>query len=129
VPYSNKEKLPKEFDKAVYLTKTGVDYGELNALIPVLLREGDKDTVIITAKEDTLYGYDYIENLLDEYNKNGGEYMIYSDDENMLNGALFKVGFFDDKIIKNPPKGVKNINKWLKTNLKTKKIKYNENYK
>lgn len=121
-----KEKLPHGMDKVVFLTKTKVDYGKLNILIPPLLTQGDKDTVIITVKDDVLYGYDYIEILLEEYKKHGGKYIIYSDAQDILNGAIFGVGFFDNNFLKNPPK---NIKKWIKETNKYKYINYKENYK
>jgi len=124
VPYGDKYKIPTKIIDGVSLLRTGQDYGELNALIPVVLKEGDNNTHIITVKDNKIYGIDFVDILIQNSLKYPNS-IIYTNKKDILDGALFKPKFFDDNIIY-----LKNTEQILKNkNVPIKYFKYRENYK
>lgn len=130
VPYGDKYDLPDELKDSVLLYRTGKNYGDATCLIPVIMREGEKNTKIITVGDDTVYGKDFIESLLNE-SKEFPDKVIYMEDGTGLdvkNGAVFKPSFFDSTFVDMPVDMP--CKTWVNKYVKDKKgIKYNENFK
>ena len=112
---NKKFKIPDYLKDVVTIYKCGRDYGKGTNYMPTLLREGDKNTIIILLKDNIIYGEDFVETLLFEYKKH--DCCLYTD-----NAILIKPQFvhadildytkntFDDKtlirFIKTPKKKV-----------------------
>lgn len=132
VPYGKKYKLPKNLKDSVSVYKTGINYKDLNAVIPAALREGEATTQIIALGADKIYGKDFIEELLETAKKNP-EHIVYCNnkDEEMCirKGILFPIDVFTEEFF-NLPKNTDSkdwVNKFFKGQKKT-KIEYSENY-
>lgn len=65
-----KYSVPKYLTDIVTVYKCGRDYGKGTNYMPTLLREGDRNTIIIMLKDNIIYGEDFIETLLFEHLKN-----------------------------------------------------------
>jgi hypothetical protein len=74
VPYSYD--YPQEFEKIATIFRTGRDYGKSSNIIPTILRENDKNTIIIFLEPNIVYGIDFIENIITETVKNPGKAII-----------------------------------------------------
>ena len=128
-----KYKLPNNLKNIVFLIKSGKNYREAANLIPILSREEDSSTILITLGNNTIYGKDFLENLLDE-SKNHHDSVIYVKNNtnkiNLNSGSLFKINFFDEEFL-NLPTNI-NPHNWIDNYLKDKpkhEIKYSSNYK
>ena len=122
----------------VSIFKCGKDQGILNCLIPSIIRENESTTRIITLGDNTIYGKDFIETLMEKSEKYPDS-IIYSNNSNtnsnsntidLTKGVVFSTKFFNTDFI-DVPKGV-NGNKWVNDyfkNFSKEKIIYKENYK
>ena len=116
----------------VSIFKCGKDQGILNCLIPSIIRENESTTRIITLGDNTIYGKDFIETLMEKSEKYPDS-IIYSNNSNIIDltkGVVFSTKFFNTDFIE-VPKGV-NGNKWVNDyfkNFPKEKIIYKENYK
>lgn len=132
VPYGNQYKLPSKLEKSVSIFRCGEDKGELNCILPAILREGESTTKIITLGAGKVYGKDFIETLLEESEKNPTK-IIYNNNKDYINitkGVVFSTSFFDENFL-NVPKDI-DANKWINDYFKSfpkEKINYRENYK
>lgn len=134
IPYGKDYTIEKDLEKVVSVYRTGKDYGELNCLIPTVMREGESDTLIITVGDDTIYSKDFIEKLLETNQSNTDSIIFNSKDEQVdtKKGSVFKTDIFDEGFL-DPPEGV-DSNKWIndyiaKNKLKTMRIEAKENYR
>ena len=59
-----------DLSKVANIFKCGTDYKNSCKFIPTALREDKNDTIIILLDKDVIYGKTFIENLVDEYDKN-----------------------------------------------------------
>ena len=132
VPYGDKYKLPSKLENSVSIFRCGQDKGDLNCILPVIMREGESTTRIITLGVDKIYGKDFIETLLEASEKNPDK-IIYENNTDYIDltkGVVFSTSFFDEKAL-DAPKGA-DPNKWINTYFKSfpkEKIQYGENYK
>jgi hypothetical protein len=111
--------IPKYLDDIVNKIPCKVDYGYGTSIIPILLKEKDKNTIIINVKDNIVYSKDFLENVVDEIKS--GE--VLSDD-NFL--AFKPLNFSSDIIDRSKNKYTK---KWFTTKCnKLKNVKYRENY-
>jgi hypothetical protein len=116
---------PKELKDSVSIVNNGP------AVASTILQEGESNTQIIKLDDKTIYGKDFIEQLLETSTQNP-DMIIYSNKTNKidLKHALFNIEFFDEQFL-TPPKNIseeKWINRYFKQFPK-KNIKYQENYK
>lgn len=65
VPLGDETKVPDYIKKIANVFPAGKDYGEGTALIPILLKEKECDTIIIALSNDVVYGKDFIEVMVD----------------------------------------------------------------
>ena len=66
VKQGNEGLVPEWVKKIAVILPTGKDYGECNNIVPILLREKEKDTIIITLQNDVVYGKDFVESMVDD---------------------------------------------------------------
>jgi hypothetical protein len=128
VPYGKDYDIPKDIQNVVQVYRYSLDYGNSGKLIPVILREGEKDTKIIIVDDDMIYGKDFVETMVasSEENKNKA---ICVNELGSKHGVLVVPEFFTDEICNYDGKST--CDEWLKKNLKApyKVIKYSETYK
>jgi hypothetical protein len=71
-PLGNKEEdynIPKYIKDIAVIFPSGRDCGKGTKLMPMLLREKDKDTIIISLDENKIYGEDFIYTMVEESKK------------------------------------------------------------
>jgi hypothetical protein len=127
----DKENLPGDLDKSVSVFKTIKNYGELNALIPAIMREGESNTQIIILSDGVIYGKDFIEKLL-ETSLNNPKKIVYTGDDklNIRKGVIFSTDMFDETFIDLPDNMC--CHEWINKkccDIQSIKIEYKENYK
>jgi hypothetical protein len=66
----NDNKDINDISKIANIFNCGTDYKNSCKFIPTALREDKNDTIIILLDNDVIYGKTFIENLVDEYEKN-----------------------------------------------------------
>lgn len=84
-------KYDKELEKVVSVIKKSTDYGKLNSLIPVIMKEGEADTIIVTLGPGKVYGIDFLETIL---NKFENKVVCCSNKIELDSGAVFRNNFF-----------------------------------
>lgn len=132
IPYGKEYTLPIHLKNCVSIYRTKKNYGDLNAIIPTALREGDSRTKIICLGADKIYGKDFIESLLEKSNEDPTK-IVYCNDFDIMDirkGILFPIDVFSEDFF-NPPKNIES-NKWVNyffNNKKKNRIEYKENYK
>lgn len=117
-----KYNIPDNYKNVLNIFTSGRDYGIAGTkLIPTILREQDADTIIILLDDDIIYGEDFIETLINNF-ENNKDKCIYT-----KNAILIQPKFFDEKILN---RGGNINNNFILNNLKVEKIKisYFENY-
>lgn len=122
IPNNKNYDIPNEYKDIFTIFKCGRDYGECNKFIPTLLREENKNTIIILLDEKYVFGKDYIETLIEEYKKDNCS--IES-----KGGILIIPEFFDMSIYNRENKVLNND--WIKgcIKVKNKYISTSETYK
>lgn len=126
IPYELNEKIPKDIKNNVWVHNFSKDYGELNAFVPPLLKETNKDDIIIVVKDDIIYGRDFIEDLLEIHSKHNSVIYGKNDDPDygvLIQSDYFKYGFEDYE--------GKDLKGWLDKYLKVDVVSsnYKESYK
>jgi hypothetical protein len=100
--------IPKYLQKYTRVYKLEKDYGPSNNLIPTLVREKEKNTLIIALDNDVLYGKDYIGELVDRYENLNSKYnfpeniILFNnqDSDGVINGPfVVNAGAFEPSII------------------------------
>ena len=72
----------------------GRSYGRGTKCIPTVLRETDANTLIILLDDYYIYGYDFLEKLLEEYLKNP-DHCLYSRGAILLKSSFVKEDIVD----------------------------------
>lgn len=123
---NNEVELPEYLTNIVNVFPSGRDYGKCkgNCIVPLLLKEKERDTIIIGLDNDVVYGKDFLEILLDEINQN--EDSIIMDDNKYA--ILLKPEHYGCEILQRDQE--KYDEKWFLANTKKYKIiNYRENFK
>lgn len=94
-PCTETYQLPQYLKDVVTICPAGKDYGDATKFIPVLLKEKDSRTCIITLKDNVVYGKNYIELLTTEASKYPKSVVT---DQNMY-GLLIRPECYDCGII------------------------------
>ena len=132
VPKEYDVSIPMKLKNVVVQFPCGNNFGELNCIIPTILREGKNKTNIIVVSCDRIWGRDYIETLLRESDKYPNHIISTNTNKPTLrDGCLFRIDNFDLDFIKNMKSNIHNedyIKNYLK-NIPVKKIMYTKNYK
>ena len=99
------------------------DYGCATKFVPTILREDNADTIIIILNNNVIYGKDFIESIIDEYNKN--KTAIISNKAILLTPNMIDINKFNSRDKANI------THDWIIDCIKDdkKNFKYTENYK
>lgn len=133
LPYGDKYKIPVSIKDSVAVYRTNTDYGDLNAIIPTAIREGDANTQLIVLGSDKIYGENFIEEILEKSKENPDNIVYCNNKENkccIKQGILFPINIFSEAFFTCP----ENIdsdewtNNFFSNKTKT-RITYNLNYK
>ena len=125
VPYGDNYILPDNLKNSVLLYRTGKNYGLGNCIIPNVIREGENNTKIITVGDNTIYGKDFIEILLDKSDKNPNSVIYHDNKQNGFNlekGVVFNINQFDEDFVKMPENSDSNM--WIYNYLDKKDINF-----
>lgn len=95
IPYRDMDKIPKNLKDIISPYGYSKDYDNAGNFICSILRETEAETKIIIVEPDKVYGEDFIENLVEESEKNPNK-ILYVGKEKV--GILLKPKFFNDKI-------------------------------
>ena len=116
--------IPDYIKDVANIFPTGKDYGEGMNIIPALLMEKEKDSIIIAIKDDIVYGKDFIETVVSEAEKNPGSLLM--DSKGLY--TVFSPDCFDCDVV---DKSKEHFNlAWLRQKAKKNDlITYLENYK
>jgi hypothetical protein len=108
--YLNKDiPLSDTLKKVLSVYRCDKDYDDAGNLICSILREPDANTKIIIVEPNKIYGEDFIQNIIEQSDKNGDKIIKVNKNENQL---LIKPKFFTEKIAEYE-KGAGNSN-WIK---------------
>jgi hypothetical protein len=116
IPKMCKEKpydVPEELNNMCNVFTCGRDYGPGTKFFPTILREQETNTIIIMLDDDYIYGYDFIETLLNEYEKEPDSAII------MNEAMLIKPEFIDTSVLYTNKKYIDN--EWIKKYINSKK--------
>jgi cellulose synthase/poly-beta-1,6-N-acetylglucosamine synthase-like glycosyltransferase len=114
--------IPPELKDIVTIYTVSKKYGKSETIIPCIIREGNKDTRIIILNDNTIYGIDFIEDIIIDSEKNPDKGIIYNNKV-----IMFKPDFYPDNICDNPSK---DSDSWAIDKLKgTHTLNYSDNYK
>lgn len=133
LPYGDKYKIPVSIKDSVVVYRTKTDYGDLNAIIPVAIIEGEANTQLIVLGADTIYGENFIEEILEKSKENPDNIVYCNNKENKLcikQGILFPINIFSEDFF-NFTQNI-DIDEWINNFLSDKikhKMSYNFNYK
>lgn len=120
----NNYKIPDYLKDIVTIIPSGKNYGEGTKLIPILLREKESDTIIIAINDNIVYGKDFLQEMIENSNKNPNTIIL--DSKN--NSILVKPVCFNNDVINREKQ--KFDHNWFISKAKNKKIlNYSENYK
>lgn len=118
--YENHDDLPEYLKKIVYVIKVGRDYKNHTQIVPMLLKETECDTTIISLNERFLYGNDFIKTILNESQQNPNKIIV----DNKSNSILFKPKNFNCDFIEN----TEQINEIVNNPNNKVKINYKKNF-
>lgn len=116
--------LPKYITDVATTIPAGKDYGDGTKLIPILLREKECDTTIITLDSNVVYGQDFIYTIIDESLKNPRSVIVDKKGFSML----VKPELFGCEVINREKDNFDN-NWFLSKTKNVKVIDYYENYR
>ena len=116
--------IPDYIKDFAVIFHAGRGYGKGTKLIPMLLREKECDTTIITLDENIVYGQDFIYSLIEE-SKNYSESVLTDKKGTFM---LSKPEHFDCDVINREKDSLDN-DWFLQKALKSKIFNYRENYK
>ena len=122
--------IPNNIKDSIKFINCSIDNKDLNCIISSINREQESNTRIIILSNDTIYGKDFLEELLltSDKNKNSIVYNNKTDSIDINKGVVFYSDFFGKDFfnIKSNPKY--HINSYFK-NFPKVRINYTENYK
>lgn len=129
IPYKYRQYIPEELKQIVRIYPFSVEYKDVASLIPTLLREGENDTKIILVKDNTIYGPDFIEEMVKASNANPDKIIYGNSNKNIESGILIKPAFFDTRVT-NYNDGQETCNSWLEkcSNQTSINIDYKDNF-
>lgn len=133
MPYGDKYKIPDSIKDSVAVYRTNTDYGDLNAIIPIAIKEGEANTQLIVLGADKIYGENFIEEILQKSKENPDNIIYCNNKENKLcikQGILFPINIFSEDFF-NFTQNI-DIDQWIYNFLSDKikhKMLYNFNYK
>lgn len=120
----NDLELPDYLKGVVSVVPAGKDYGEGNAIIPILLVEKECDTKILAVQDDTIYGRDCMETFLKE-SKDFPNTVLTDKSRTIF---LFQPTCFDANVINRDKNNFDND--WFLDQAKNStEINYNKNFK
>jgi len=129
---SKQTDFPPDMKSTIQVFNCSKDMKQLNCIIPTINRELESTTRIITLSNDTIYGKDFIEELIGMSEKHKGS-IIYNNNKDVIDlnkGVIFYTNFFDKDFFNTPLDT--NSDDWVNTYFKDfpkKRINYTENYK
>lgn len=94
IPADQNFVIPDNLDKMINIYTIGRSYGRGTKCIPTVLRETDANTLIILLDDYYIYGYDFLEKLLEEYLKNP-DHCLYSRGAILLKSSFVKEDIVD----------------------------------
>jgi len=125
-PLGNKKddyNIPKYIKDIAVIFPSGRDYGKGTKLIPILLREKEKDTIIISLDENKIYGQDFIYSMIEESKKYPDSVLV----DKKGSTILVRSDHFDCDVINRENDNLDN--EWFLKKAKSSKIvDYNEIY-
>ena len=133
VPKGPEYKLPVKLKDTLTVFRYGEKRDQLAPLFSTIMREGESTTKIIVLGDNKIYGKDFIEQLIDESNKNPDKIIYNNTDSDLIDlkqGVIFKASFFSKDFFdvkKGTPSNVW-VNDYFKKRGKV-NVKYSENYK
>ena len=132
IPYGNSYKLPIELKNSVSVFRCGKDRSLLNCISPVISRESESTTKIITVCATQIYGKEFIKTLLEESEKNPNSIIHVGknshDDIDLSKGVVFRTKFFKQNFLYDKSSDKNHwVNKYFK-NTPKKVVEYTENY-
>lgn len=121
IPKDKEYHIPEEYNNILNIFYCGQDYGCATKFIPTILREDNENTIILILDDKYVYGKDYIETMIEHYNKNNCSIIS-------KHGILITPKYCDMDIYK---RDCILDDNWIQNCIKTNKknISYNENYK
>lgn len=122
--YKDKYNIPKYITDVANIFPAGKDYGDGTKLIPILLREKECNTIIVALNDDTVYGKDFIETIVDDAAKNPNTVLL----DKSGSAILVKPEYFGCDVI-NEEREDFNTEWFVNRSKKNKVIDYDENYK
>lgn len=123
-PLFDEYKLPDFVENTTMKIPSGKDYGEFTNIVPLLLQVSQKDTIIISVKDNIVYGEDFIQTLI-ELSEEKPDCLLIDEDRTCM---LLKPCFFKSDVINRKNKIYDE--KWFLDRSKNSYIfKYNNNYK
>jgi cellulose synthase/poly-beta-1,6-N-acetylglucosamine synthase-like glycosyltransferase len=144
VPPDAEKLVPKYMYDYANVYILGKDYGPSNVIIPTIIREKDKDCIVIMLDNDVIYGQNYIADMVDNYLKRMESYpdglVIYDNidkDGVMESPMIMKTGVFHSNIVNIVEQGDDNMYQdsdvWISAHIleSVKKVKFNymENFR
>ena len=123
VPLKNENNVPEYIKKIANIFPAGKDYGDGTALIPILLKEKECDTIILALSGDVIYGKDFIEKMVDESNSNPDT--VIRDTKHTA--ILVKPEYYGCEIL-NTQESKYDHDWFIKQAKKAKTVDYSENY-
>jgi hypothetical protein len=121
IPKDKEYNIPQEYNDILNVFYCGQDYGCATKFIPTILREDSENTIILILDDKYIYGKDYIETMIEHYNKDNCSIIS-------KHGILITPKYCDMDIYKRDD--ILDDN-WIQNCIKSdkKNISYNENYK
>lgn len=124
IPSDKKYDLPKYITDVATPIPAGKDYGDGTKLVPILLREKECDTTIITLDSNVVYGQDFLYTLIDESTNNPSSVIV----DKKGNAMLVKPELFGCEAIDREKENF-DTSWFLSKTKSTKTIDYYENYR
>ena len=96
VPYDTN--IQQDIKDTTWIQQIKKNWGELNTIVPALLKTEENDDVIIIIKDNMIYGKDFVEDMIDAHTKNPLS-IIYAKQNKPEQGILIKPNFFKNDFI------------------------------
>lgn len=114
--------IPPYVKDIVNVIPSGKNYGKGTSLIPILLREEDCKTIIISVNDDTIYGKDFIETMIG-YSEKNPDCVLKNKDGILVKPQCYGCDVIDRNRV------TFDMNWFVEKSKKHKTINYKENYK
>jgi hypothetical protein len=100
IPYKNMGKVPEKFKKVLSIHGHSKNYDNAANLVCSVLTEPEAKTKIIIVEPNMVYSQDFVENMVEQSEKNPDKIIYGFTNKETRYGILVKPEFFDDKISK-----------------------------